>query len=500
MLEDGDGLMNENLAYTLIQQRSNMDELALAALSPVERHATVETLGALWRAGLFGLQLTEKQGKGSLSFAWSSKTFDVLAFRLAPLLGQIVDGLTDLKIGDECPVKCVAGRYLASDSCNPINSGHGLSGSACGRGYTRADAAFGCIAEAAERFCLARQGNQATVFASADELRGLSISPSALQLFSASQYENRKEWNLRYPNEHHVPSKLDADAPTHWVKPSAALSTSCLYVPLEHCLFDGEGRQAKGFPPVDSSGCAVGANLEDAAVRGFLELVERDAVSIWWYGRIRRQSVPIDVWSDPMVSRMRDWCSSAGRQLFLLDLTTDLEIPVVAAISCDQSNSKIAMGFGAAANFSAAATSALGEMIQFQINLGLAEHSASGSESRNMLSSSWHLLAWSLRTSMTEDSYLRPDAGNDCHTHHMNKTFPTLDDCHDICRKNCLELLAIDMTRKELDVPVARVVVPGLRSIWPRFASGRLYDVPIAQGWRESTYAENDVNATPILY
>jgi oxazoline/thiazoline synthase len=43
-------------------------------------------------------------------------------------------------------------------------------------------------------------------------------------------------------------------------------------------------------------------------------------------------------------------------------------------------------------------------------------------------------------------------------------------------------------------VPVARVIVPGLRHFYRRFAPGRLYDVPVKLGWIDRSVRESDLN------
>jgi oxazoline/thiazoline synthase len=394
----------------------------------------------------------------------------------------------------------MAGKFLVKDPGDQRSLSGEFSGSSCGRGITKADATYGCIAEAVERFSLDRREYEPSTFATIDQLQGCAVTPAEIQLFSERQYINRQQWNLQYPNEHHIPSPRLTDQPIHWMKPSSSLSTSTSWVPMEYCLFNSTEPQSEEFPAADSSGCAVGATLEDATTRGFLELVERDAVSIWWYGRIRRHSVSPDVFLDPLVSNMSDWCLKTGRNLFLLDLTSDLEIPVIAAISCEADGSRIAMGFGAAANKNKAAHSALGEMVQFQINVSLVERLNFENPGNSFLSAKWHLLTWSVNSSIFENLHLMPLETAMSKKQFVERDHLNLDDCHNICRKTGLELLAFDITYKQLSVPVVRVVVPSLRPIWPRFAPGRLYDVPIAQGWRDKDYSENDVNVTPILF
>jgi ribosomal protein S12 methylthiotransferase accessory factor len=57
-----------------------------------------------------------------------------------------------------------------------------------------------------------------------------------------------------------------------------------------------------------------------------------------------------------------------------------------------------------------------------------------------------------------------------------------------------LDFLVLDQTRADIVVPVARVIVPGLRHFYRRFAPGRLYDVPVKLGWRDRPVLEDEVN------
>jgi ribosomal protein S12 methylthiotransferase accessory factor len=57
-----------------------------------------------------------------------------------------------------------------------------------------------------------------------------------------------------------------------------------------------------------------------------------------------------------------------------------------------------------------------------------------------------------------------------------------------------LEVLVSDQTRPGSRFPVVRVVVPGLRSWWPRFAPGRLYQAPVTAGWRARPRRESELN------
>jgi ribosomal protein S12 methylthiotransferase accessory factor len=62
-----------------------------------------------------------------------------------------------------------------------------------------------------------------------------------------------------------------------------------------------------------------------------------------------------------------------------------------------------------------------------------------------------------------------------------------------------MEMLVLDQTRPEIGMPVVKVVVPGMRHFWPRFAPGRLYHVPVQLGWLPRPTDEGDLNPIPMF-
>jgi ribosomal protein S12 methylthiotransferase accessory factor len=82
----------------------------------------------------------------------------------------------------------------------------------------------------------------------------------------------------------------------------------------------------------------------------------------------------------------------------------------------------------------------------------------------------------------------------------LGATFARLDTreqvsaCVDVARRAGLDFLVLDQTRPDIEAPVVRVIVPGLRHFYRRFAPGRLYDVPVKLGWRTNPIAESELN------
>jgi ribosomal protein S12 methylthiotransferase accessory factor YcaO len=106
---------------------------------------------------------------------------------------------------------------------------------------------------------------------------------------------------------------------------------------------------------------------------------------------------------------------------------------------------------------------------------------------------------------MVDPAYLHPDESVPLRTmEHFER--PRQEDIRDDVR-TCvarmssvgLETMALDLTRPDVGLNVAKVSVPGLRHFWPRFAPGRLYDVPVKLGWRPRALTEAELNPVPFL-
>jgi ribosomal protein S12 methylthiotransferase accessory factor len=96
-------------------------------------------------------------------------------------------------------------------------------------------------------------------------------------------------------------------------------------------------------PPLPlSTGSAAGTSWHAAALHGMLELIERDAASLWWRGGSRGGAIPpqheAHIMAEALLPRLRQ--NATGRRSWLLDITTGIGVPCVAAVSCS------ANGFG----------------------------------------------------------------------------------------------------------------------------------------------------------
>ncbi|MEV4193254.1 YcaO-like family protein, partial [Streptomyces toxytricini] len=82
------------------------------------------------------------------------------------------------------------------------------------------------------------------------------------------------------------------------------------------------------------------------------------------------------------------------------------------------------------------------------------------------------------------------------------RTADLLDDVRaitELVRRKGMDLLVLDQTRPDLGIPVTKAVVPGLRHFWPRFAPGRLFDVPVELGRLAEPTPYDQLNPIPLF-
>lgn len=359
---------------------------------------------------------------------------------------------------------------------------------ASGRGMTAEQARTSCLGEAAELVSSCRWGNEAVLSASYAAVKERAIHPATLLLASDAQYQERQGWNARHGNYDWLPQRFDEGAPIEWVEaidPDGG--DPVLVAAAQTYIGYAEAGDPGAFAVADSNGCAAGAMLDDAATAGFLELVERDATALWWYGRHVRTAA--DLAEAEGAEEILEWLAEHGRCCHLLDLTTDFGIPVRAAISADSEGGSVAIGVEAHFDPARAAIASITEMMQTlrSIEMRKAIPAVPGDPFR----------FWLEAVSFRSMPHLLPAAGNKYErVAGAPVSSSSLDRCAALCHDRGLRLLMVDLTRPRIGVPVVRAIVPGLRPLHARFAAGRLFDVPPRLGWcdRPPTLAAlNDV-------
>ncbi|WP_188961109.1 TOMM precursor leader peptide-binding protein [Deinococcus aquiradiocola] len=199
-----------------------------------------------------------------------------------------------------------------------------------GRGITPSKSRLSAVAEALERYGGIRPyGRRTSVRARYHDLIGSAIDPRTLGTYDPEAV--RQAGGTLRP--------FDPQDTLTWVWASSLTGGEARLVP-EHSAYYGLSTQESGptFVYESSNGCAVGRSLTEAALYGLLELIERDAFLLSWYGQVPLR--PIDLHgSCPPATRWRVERieSRTGYRVQAFDMTLDLQIPAVWVMATDRS-------------------------------------------------------------------------------------------------------------------------------------------------------------------
>ncbi|MFJ2193510.1 TOMM precursor leader peptide-binding protein [Kitasatospora sp. NPDC087861] len=394
----------------------------------------------------------------------------------------------------------LSGRNLAMRSASLAGLRAGLRSLSGGKGLTEEEARTSALGEAVERYSGTRHGDEPTLRASYRSLGPVAVHPNACQLYAEAQLADRDGWNERGSQLQYVPPRFDEDRPTDWTPVWSLTGRTRRLLPTSMLYYSD--RAAPDGLCADSNGNAAGSCAEDALVQGFLELIERDAVALWWYNRTRHRAVALDAFDDPRIDRLRATYRDQHRETWALDLTSDFGIPVVVALSrrTDKPAEDVIFGFGAHFDPRVAVCRALTEMGQLLPLVAGVTPSGSGYRINDP-----DALAWWQHATPANQPYLwadpeRPPAGPDAWTY-----APTDDLLQDVSfltelvRSKGMELLVLNQTRPDLELPVVKVIIPGLRHFWPRFGPGRLFTAPVSLGHRKEPTPYEELNPIPLF-
>ncbi len=379
-----------------------------------------------------------------------------------------------------------------------------LRSKSAGKGSTREQSEVSALCEAVERYSGARHGDEIRTRKRLAEFAGgeEAIHPNDVQLFSDHQLDNAESINARGHPYNIVPARLDPDAAIDWTPVWSLTRQRHRYLPTSMLYSMPAEERGPSDLVADSNGCAAGNTLEEAVLQGFYELAERDAFAIWWYNRLRVPAVDLSSFDDDYLASASDYYARCERNLWMLDVTSDIGIPTLVALSRkpDAPTEDIIYGAGAHADPRIAALRAICELNQC---LTWLPRPGRG-DGRPMIDDPLALWWWKTAR-LAECSWLAPAPDAPLRQNSQYPVIETTDTREDVeyCRAlveaRGMEFLVLDQTRPDIGMPVVRVIVPGMRHFWARFAPGRLYDVPVTMGRRRQPLAEADLNPAPVV-
>lgn len=169
------------------------------------------------------------------------------------------------------------------------------------------------------------RARRSTVHASLAQLRasGLdALDPASCGGYCADFY---RDHGLFY-------EPFSSDLAVQWVWGFSMRDQRPCLVP-EQLAFYLDWRPGRKFVQECSNGCASGSCLEEALLHGVLELLERDAFLLCWFGAARLPEIDLDTVRSQRTRVMADRVEQLGYRVRLFDMRVDVPVPVVMAVA-----------------------------------------------------------------------------------------------------------------------------------------------------------------------
>ncbi len=424
---------------------------------------------------------------------------------ISPITGIVAKLRYSFDVNNGLTYAYSSGQNLALAHDDFYSLHQSLRSRSAGKGMSNCQAQVSCLCESLERYSGVFQGDEICIKATYKQMKDSAIYPNACMNFSETQYKNRQELNANLTNSFHwVVVPFDEEMEIDWTPVWSLTYKEFKYLPTAYCYYNYPiPDREKDFCYACSNGNAAGNTLEEAIFQGFLELVERDSVCLWWYNRIKRPAVNLESFEEPYIYSLKEYYKAIQRDLWVLDLTSDLNIPTFVAISrrTDKKTEDILLGFGAHFDPRIAIIRAVTELNQFLP----AVLSITTDDSKEYSIQDVDVVNWWKTATLENQPYLAPDVSTELKVRSDYPHFWSDDllkdvmTCVEIAKQNGMEMLVLDQTRPDVGLNVVKVIVPGMRHFWARFGSGRLYDVPVKLGWLKEPLKEEQLNPIPFF-
>jgi len=227
----------------------------------------------------------------------------------------------------------------------------------------------------------------------------------------------------------------------------------------------------------NTNGLASGNKIEEAVFHGMTEVIERDAWSLFEIKRRKAPEIDLETIENPLINELLDKFKEAGVHVKLVNLTSDVEAATIAAVSDDtvlKDPALLTLGVGTHLDPEIAVMRALTEVAQSRATQihGTREDTTravfmrkAGYERMKRINKHW----FGESEEVIDLNEIKNYAG---------KSFKEdIETTLDLLKKaGFKDVLFVDLTKPEIEIPVVRVIIPGMEvySVDPQRVGKRL--------------------------
>lgn len=250
--------------------------------------------------------------------------------------------------------------------------------------------------------------------------------------------------------------------PIAWVKGFDLMEGEEVWVPASAVFHPYQSTKDLQLFRTNTNGLASGNNMEEAVLHAMCEVIERDGWSICEAQRLPRGDIIVEE-DCPVVSELLEKFRSQGVEVHLKDLTSDVGVPTIAAAADDvrmKDPALLNLGVGTHLSPRVAAIRALTEVAQSRCTQihGAREDTTKADLNRTV--------GYERMKRLNSMYFSSSSDGKRISDYEERDTKNLLEDIEVILeRLDSLgfdRVVAVDLTRPELGIPVVRMIIPGM--------------------------------------
>jgi putative methanogenesis marker protein 1 len=261
------------------------------------------------------------------------------------------------------------------------------------------------------------------------------------------------------PRDLILPNSTDPDRLMSWTEGFDIVNNREVLLPA-HAVFHPLPPNYRGPFRTNTNGLASGNTFEEAVFHALSEVIERDA---WSLVEACRDTGPcVTGVTDPAILEMQEKFKKAQVEVLVRDITSDIGIPTMAAVSDDvllKDPALLTIGIGTHTSARIAVMRALTEVAQSRLT------QIHGAREDTTLAELRKRMGYD-RAKRINGYWYRDNGSVDYSSIGSSDTDDFKKDIENIIgalkKQGMDQVIIVDLTREEIGVPVVRVVVPGL--------------------------------------
>jgi thioglycine synthase len=309
-----------------------------------------------------------------------------------------------------------------------------------------------------------KQQAKASAMMESFERYSAELNDENRQNFVCGIFEGSSEEYIN-PNSLILPNLLldPETSEIEWVKSTNIKNDHVVLVPANAVYHPYVPKNTLKIFQSNTNGLASGNKLEEAVFHGMMEVVERDAWSIFESKREQKPEISCENTDNEIILNILAMFKEVGINVKLIDLTADIKITTVAAVSDDtilKDPALLTLGVGTHLDPEVAVIRALTEVAQSRATQihGTREDTVravfmrkAGYQRMKRINSHWFG-----ESERTVDLNELENASGKSFKEDIETSKKLLSKC------GFEDILYVDLTRPEIEIPVVRVLIPGM--------------------------------------